>query len=315
MAKLINDRMAKAVKKRALGRGLSALIKETNPEVDSVEDEGADEVVGNMAEIAISNIVVNPNQPRTKFDEDKLKELSSSIRSLGIIQPITVRKVGYDKYQIVSGERRYRASRLAGLTKIPAYIRIANDGEMLQMALVENIQRHNLDPIEVALSYQRLIDELGITQEELSTSVGKKRSTIANYLRLLKLDPLIQAGMRDGMISMGHGRALVNIDNEQIQFDIYQNIIKDSLSVRQLEALIKQIKEGGELNEGEKEEVEPENPKEEFNISEKYSNFMSNLSTHIGSKVDVKLGKNGKGKLIIDFDTDDDFERIKNLLQ
>ena len=195
--------MAKATKKQALGRGLSALLKDTSSNVKNNDD-----VVGNIIEIALETIQVNPYQPRTYFDEDTLSELATSIRELGVIQPITVRKLG-DTYQLVSGERRFRASKLIGNKKIPAYIRTANDQEMLEMALVENIQRKNLDPIEIALSYQRLIDEIQLTQENLSARVGKKRSTVANYLRLLKLDPILQTGMRDGFISMGHGRALI----------------------------------------------------------------------------------------------------------
>ena len=195
--------MAKATKKQALGRGLSALLKDT-----SVSDTFNDAVVGSIIEISLENIQVNPYQPRTYFDEESLRELASSIKELGVIQPITVRKIG-DSFQLVSGERRFRASKLIGNKSIPAYIRTANDQEMLEMALVENIQRKNLDPIEVALSYQRLIDEIQLTQEELSVRVGKKRSTVTNYLRLLKLDPILQTGMRDGFISMGHGRALI----------------------------------------------------------------------------------------------------------
>ena len=194
--------MAKATKKQALGRGLSALLKDTSSNVKDNYD-----VVGNIIEVALETIQVNPYQPRTYFDEDSLSELATSIRELGVIQPITVRKLG-DTYQLVSGERRFRASKLIGNKTIPAYVRTANDQEMLEMALVENIQRKNLDPIEIALSYQRLIDEIQLTQENLSVRVGKKRSTISNYLRLLKLDPIIQTGIRDGFISMGHGRTL-----------------------------------------------------------------------------------------------------------
>ena len=202
--------MAKATKKQALGRGLSALLKDPANDIRSAEDKNADKVVGNIIDLDISNIEVNPFQPRTSFNEDALRELASSIKELGVIQPITVRKLSFDKYQLVSGERRFRASKLLGNTTIPAYIRIANDQESLEMALVENIQRQDLDPIEIALSYQRLIDEIQLTQEQMSNRVGKNRSTIANYLRLLKLDPIVQTGMRDGFLSMGHGRASVS---------------------------------------------------------------------------------------------------------
>ena len=197
--------MAKATKKQALGRGLSALLKDPSNDIQSVGDKNADKVVGSIVELDLDAISVNPFQPRTSFNEESLRELASSIRELGVIQPITVRKLDFNSYQLVSGERRFRASKLIGLKTIPSYIRIANDQESLEMALVENIQRQDLDPIEIAISYQRLIEEVNVTQEELSDRVGKNRSTIANYLRLLKLDPIIQTGMRDGFISMGHG--------------------------------------------------------------------------------------------------------------
>src|SRR5690554_5352283 len=207
--------MAKATRKQALGRGLSALLKDPSSDIKSVEDKNADNVVGSIVELELGSIEVNPFQPRTSFNEESLRELASSIKELGVIQPITVRKLDFNKYQLVSGERRFRASKLVGLETIPAYIRIANDQESLEMALVENIQRQDLDPIEIALSYQRLIEEISVTQEELSDRVGKNRSTIANYLRLLRLDPIIQTGMRDGFISMGHGRALINVRSEE----------------------------------------------------------------------------------------------------
>ena len=194
--------MGKAIKKQALGRGLSALLKDPENDIQSVNDKNADKVVGSIVELDLDSIEINPFQPRSNFNEDTLKELATSIRELGVIQPITVRKSEFNKYQLISGERRLRASKLAGLSTIPAYIRIANDNESLTMALVENIQRHDLDPIEIALSYQRLMDEIQLTQEQMSDRVGKKRSRIANYLRLLKIDPIIQTGIRDGFISM-----------------------------------------------------------------------------------------------------------------
>src|SRR5699024_245189 len=209
--------MAKATKKQALGRGLSALLKDPEHDIKSAKDENADKVVGSIVELEIETIDVNPHQPRTSFNEAALKELAASIKELGVIQPITVRKVDFNTYQLVSGERRYRASKLVGLKAIPAYIRIANDQESLEMALVENIQRQDLDPIEIALSYQRLLDEIDLTQEKLSERVGKNRSTISNYLRLLKLDPIVQTGMRDGFLSMGHGRAIINIPDSEAQ--------------------------------------------------------------------------------------------------
>ena len=237
--------MAKATRKQALGRGLSALLKDPENDINSVSDRNADKVVGNIVELDIDAIDVNPFQPRSHFNDETLQELASSINELGVIQPITVRKSDFNKFQLVSGERRYRASKLIGLKTIPAYIRIANDQESLEMALVENIQRQDLDPIEIALSYNRLINEIGLTQEKLSDRVGKKRSTIANYLRLLRLDPIIQTGMRDGFISMGHGRTLVNIDQKEDQIRLYEKIIGSNLSVRDTEGAVKAYHGGG----------------------------------------------------------------------
>lgn len=293
--------MAKANKKQALGRGLSALLKDTT-NINSAADKNADKVVGNIIEITLDSIEVNPYQPRTYFDEESLRELASSIRELGVIQPITVRKIG-DSFQLVSGERRFRASKLVGNKTIPAYIRIANDQEMLEMALVENIQRKNLDPIEVALSYQRLIDEIQLTQEELSTRVGKKRSTVTNYLRLLKLDPILQTGMRDGFISMGHGRALINVENTGDQLNIYEKILKEKLSVRQTEELVKNLKSGN-TSKKEARKTVPKYIKES----------LPDISSFFGHKIDVTVNAKGKGKISIPFHSKEDFERIKNLL-
>ncbi len=237
--------MAKATKKQALGRGLSALLKDPDNDIKTAKDKNADKVVGNIVELELEAIEVNPFQPRTSFNEDALQELATSIKELGVIQPITVRKTDFNKYQLVSGERRYRASKLVGLKTVPAYIRIANDQESLEMALVENIQRQDLDPIEIALSYQRLIDEIDLTQEQMSDRIGKNRSTIANYLRLLKLDPIIQTGMRDGFLSMGHGRALINVEDTEIQLKIYEKIISDALSVRDTEQLVRSYQKNG----------------------------------------------------------------------
>ena len=256
----------------------------------------------------IDFIEVNPFQPRTNFSEESLRELASSIRELGIIQPITVRKLGLNKYQLVSGERRYRASKLLSLETIPAYVRIANDQESLEMALVENIQRQDLDPIEIALSYQRLIDEIQLTQEQMSERVGKKRSTIANYLRLLKLDPIIQTGMRDGFISMGHGRALITIEDQTIQLDIYEKILSNKLSVRETEVLVRNYNTNDEIKLPSKTDTDEELPK--F-IKKSISTF----SEYFGHKIDVKVSKNGKGKITIPFHSEEDFNRIKKLVQ
>ena len=295
--------MAKATKKQALGRGLSALLKDPNNDIKSVQDKNADKVVGNIVELELDNIEVNPFQPRTSFNEETLRELASSIRELGVIQPITVRKLGFDSYQLVSGERRFRASKLLGNETIPAYIRIANDQESLEMALVENIQRQDLDPIEIAMSYQRLIDEIQLTQEQMSERVGKNRSTIANYLRLLKLDPIIQTGMRDGFLSMGHGRALINISDTGDQLDIYEKIIADKLSVRQTEALVKNYHNTAET-------VLPEPPEAPKFIKKGVKDFVD----YFGAKVDVKVAKNGRGKITIPFSSEEDFNRIKKLI-
>ncbi len=298
--------MAKALKKQALGRGLSALLKDPENDIKSVTDKNADQVVGNIIELELDAIEINPFQPRSNFNEESLKELASSIKELGLIQPITVRKLDFNKYQLISGERRLRASKLVGLTTVPAYIRIANDNESLVMALVENIQRHDLDPIEIALSYQRLIDEIQLTQEQMSERVGKKRSTIANYLRLLKLDPIIQTGIRDGFISMGHGRAIINIEDLEIQTNIYQKIVSQNLSVRDTEALVKNYQESLK--------PKPANqPKStSFEIDQNQKNA---FNSYFGTKVDVKVAGNGKGKITIPFHSEEDFNRIIKLIK
>ncbi|MCL4155524.1 UNVERIFIED_CONTAM: hypothetical protein GTU68_022576 [Idotea baltica] len=249
---------------------------------------------------------MNPFQPRTNFNEESLRELASSIKELGVIQPITVRKLQFNKYQLVSGERRFRASKLIGLKTIPAYIRIANDQESLEMALVENIQRQDLDPIEIALSYQRLIDEINLTQEQMSERVGKKRSTIANYLRLLKLDPIIQTGMRDGFISMGHGRAIINIEDQTIQLDIYEKILENKLSVRDTENLVRHFNATQNVN-------VPTKTKDE--LPKFVKNGIKDFSEYFGHKIDVKISSNGKGKITIPFHSEEDFNRIKKLVQ
>ncbi|KAB1155054.1 ParB/RepB/Spo0J family partition protein [Flavobacterium luteum] len=298
--------MTQAVKKQALGRGLSALLKDPDNNIQSVDDKNADKVVGNIIELDIDSIEINPFQPRSNFNEESLRELATSIRELGVIQPITVRKTDFNQYQLISGERRLRASKLSGLTTIPAYIRIANDNESLIMALVENIQRHDLDPIEIALSYQRLIDEIQLTQEQMSDRVGKKRSTIANYLRLLKLDPIIQTGIRDGFITMGHGRAIINIDDLDIQTDIYQKIVSDNLSVRETEALVKTYQES----------LKPTPAKiVKGNSFEVEENEKKAISTYFGTKVEVKVAGNGKGKITIPFHSEEDFKRIIKLIK
>lgn len=298
--------MAKATKKQALGRGLSALLKDPDNDIQSVSDKNADKVIGSVVELDVNSIEVNPFQPRSNFNDEALEELASSIRELGIIQPITVRKLDFNKFQLVSGERRFRASKLVGLETIPAYIRIANDQESLEMALVENIQRQDLDPIEIALSYQRLIDEIEITQEKLSDRVGKKRSTITNYLRLLKLDPIIQTGMRDGFISMGHGRALINIERKKDQIAIYEKVVSEGLSVRATEQLVKARKEPESTGSAKK--------KSGQDVPEFVSESLDSIKERLATKVDITTSKNGKGKIVIPFHSEEDFKRIKKLL-
>lgn len=296
--------MTKATKKQALGRGLSALLKDPANDIQSIEDKNADKVVGNIVELDIDTIEINPFQPRSNFNEDTLQELATSIKELGIIQPITVRKLDFNKYQLISGERRLRASKLAERKTIPAYIRIADDNDSLMMALVENIQRHDLDPIEVAISYQRMIDEIGLTQEQMSEKVGKKRSTITNYLRLLKLDPIIQTGMRDGFISMGHGRALININDYDAQIDIYRKVVRQSLSVRETENLVKQYQDS----------LKPKSAKKSAKSFEVNDDSKKNLAEFFGAKIEVKA-TNGKGKIIIPFHSEEDFNRLLKLIE
>ncbi len=295
--------MAKPNKNNRLGRGLSALLKD-EPTIRSASDEGAKKLVGNILEIDLGKITANPWQPRSNFDKKALEELVASIDALGVIQPITVRKKENGDYELISGERRFRASELAGKKSIPAYVRLANDQEMLEMALVENIQRQDLDAIEIALSYQQLIDEIKLTQEELSKRVGKDRSSITNYLRLLKLDPIIQTGIRDGMISMGHGRALMAIDDADLQFDIYEKIVRNNLSVRDTEKLIKSIKTG---------EQKPDKVKE-VELPPLYQTALNDMVKSLNTKVEIKRAKNGKGKIILNFTSDEEFERLRIFL-
>ena len=294
--------MAKSGKKPALGRGLSALLQDPDNDIKSADDKNADQVVGNVIELAIDQIEVNPFQPRTQFNEESLKELAGSIQELGIIQPITVRKIGFNEFQLVSGERRFRAAKMIGLATVPAYVRIANDQESLEMALVENIQRQDLDPIEIGLSYQRLIDEISLTQEQLSQRVGKKRSTIANYMRLLKLDPIVQTGIRDGFLSMGHGRALINVENREDQLDLYQKVIKGDLSVRKTEALVKDLKK-------------PPTEKEVVHTPPYLEEGKADFGQFFGVDVNISFNKDGKGIIHIPFESQQEFSRMKKRLK
>ena len=294
--------MMNSNKKRALGRGLSAILESPETDITS-KDISGEFVVGAIANIPIDLIETNPFQPRNQFEEDALKELSHSIKEQGIIQPITVRKIGYDKYQLISGERRLRASKLAGLTAIPAYIRIANDQQMLEMALVENIQREQLNSIEVAISFQRLLDECNLTQEQLSERVGKNRATISNFIRLLKLAPEVQVIIRDGQISMGHARALISIEDAQAQITITNNIINNDLSVRETEEIVRNLNK------------QPENKSAKNNeLSEPLKASKNKLAYILGTKVDLNRNEKGKGSIVISFKNDKELSRILILL-
>lgn len=300
-----------STKRNALGRGLSALLENANTDITSNNKlEGEGKVVGAIANIEISKIETNPFQPRTNFEEDALNELSASIKEHGIIQPITVRKLGYDKYQLISGERRFRASQLAGLTSVPAYIRIANDQAMLEMALVENIQRENLDAIEVAISYKRLIDECSLTQEQLSQKVSKQRSTITNYLRLLKLPVEIQLAIRNGDISMGHARALISVENVDLQLDIYNKIVLNDLSVRDVEDLARGVKT--DIEKTSKSSSDKKATKASLSVEQ--INALEDLRAVFNAKVLISKESNGKGKIVIPFKSDNDLKRILDLL-
>lgn len=296
-------------KKPALGRGLGALLQNSDTDITSksrLESDGNQQIVGSVSTILIKNIEANPFQPRTQFEKEALLELSESIKEYGIIQPVTVRKLGYDKFQLISGERRFRASQIAGITEIPAFIRIANDQEMLEMALVENIQRQDLDAIEVAFSYQKLIEECNLTQEKLSEKVSKKRSTVANYLRLLKLPVEIQLAIRTKELSMGHARALINISDDKLQVKIAKRIIAEGLSVRQVEEIAKDKKE-----ENLTKEKAVKTPK---NLSFSDLKIQEDLSTFLKSEVSIEKNNRGKGKLVIAFKDEAELDRITELL-
>jgi ParB family chromosome partitioning protein len=313
-------------KKSALGRGLGALIEDVNQDSQYYVEPHQENTVDAVNEIDMNSIEVNPFQPRTDFDLEGLNELAASIKQLGIIQPITVRKVNDSKYQLISGERRFRASRIAGLSKIPAYVRTADDNTMLELALVENIQREDLNAIEIAIGYQRLIDECNLTQENLSERVGKKRATVANYLRLLKLPAEVQLGLRDKKLSMGHARALVSIDDPKIQMEVYRQVLEQELSVRAIEGLVKKLSElepeiipeaifnpdidefRDEITDEIKEEIVneipqelPEPVKQEINIvepplPEPYKNFQDHLSNRFKSHVELKRNDKVSGR-------------------
>lgn len=287
-------------KKRAMGRGLGAILSAESKAVQSATDAGAKDLVGNIVEIPIEDIYPNANQPRTHFDEKALQELAESIKVLGIIQPITVRKDGA-KFEIISGERRYRASKMAGLKEIPAYVRLVNDQELLEMALVENIQREDLDAIEVALTYQRLLEEIGLTQEALSQRVGKERSTITNSIRLLKLNPDVQQAIRNGDISAGHGRAILSLENPEDQQALFKQIVNNRLSVRQAEEAVKHFKSPKEISISKEPKTLPNN----LRRAEK------TLADALALKVEIKSSAKGdKGKIVLNFDNEEELEKI-----
>ena len=289
--------MGKSKQKKVLGRGLSALLNDNNHNIESIGDNNAELIVGSIIDLTIEKISNNPFQPRTNFNEESIKELSTSIKQLGVIQPVTVRKIKGNKYQLVSGERRLRASELAGLKTIPSYVRLADDRESLEMALVENIQRQDLDPIEIGLSYERLINEIKLTQDQLSERIGKKRSTISNYMRLLKLDPIIQTGIRDRFITMGHGRALVNISDSKLQIELYKKIVKKGLSVRGIESLVKNLRDNKIKS-------------TENYLSPFINQAAEELKTILGTSVSVSSNKQGKGILKINFDSQEELQNI-----
>ena len=286
-------------KKRAMGRGLGAILSaESKSSINNATDEGADKLVGNILEISLEDIYPNATQPRTYFDEKALNDLAQSIKSLGVIQPITLRKDG-GKFEIISGERRFRASKIAGLKSVPAYIRLVNDQELLEMALVENIQREDLDAIEVALTYQRLLEEIGLTQENLSQRVGKERSTITNSIRLLRLNPVVQDAIRSGEISAGHGRAIISLEDENLQSILFKKITAQKLNVRQAEQEVQKLKK----------------PQVKNKSASILPNFLKkaekNISDILDVKVEIKSSATGKkGKIVLDFKNEQELEQI-----
>ncbi len=295
-------------KRKALGRGLSALLNDsdnvqqaTKPTVTESRETNQ---AGSVNEIKLSEIEVNPFQPRTDFDQEALKELADSIKLQGLIQPITVRRLNAHSYQLISGERRFRASKLAGLTQVPAYVRTANDQQMLEMALIENIQRENLNAIEVALSFQRMIEECSLKQEELGDRVSKNRSTVTNYLRLLKLPPVVQASIRDGNLSMGHAKALITIDDPAKQIYLHNHIIEQGLSVRRTEELVREMQRPAIKKEGK--QPEP--------VSFQLQKIQDDLASKFSSRVKLKIGSQGKGSIEIPFLSEDDLTRILEIM-
>ena len=294
-----------AKKNTGLGKGLGALLAEPSSIVHKINSESVIQNKSSLiGEIYISQIEVNPYQPRSHFNEEAIDDLAQSIQVQGIIQPITVRKLSQNKYQLISGERRLQASKKAGLDQIPAYIRLANDQQMLEMALIENIQRENLNAIEIALSYQRLLTECDLKQEQLGDRVGKNRSTVTNYLRLLKLPPDIQVGLRDGRLSMGHARSLIVIDNIDLQLEVFQRILTEGLSVRKTESIVR-----GLLNKKTKDKFE------NTAITPEIEKVQRRLSSHFGTMIKIKSKNNAKGEISIPFASVNELNRILDLIE
>lgn len=285
--------------KRVLGRGLDAILSSPDTDITS-KDISGNYVAGAIAELEVDQIDANPFQPRTDFDEAMLHELAESIKSQGVIQPVTVRKMGREHYQLIAGERRLKASRMAGLKTIPAFIRVANDEQMLEMALIENIHRQNLNAIEVAISYKRLIEECALTQEQLSEKVGKNRTTITNFLRLLKLPPEIQIALRDGTITMGHARALIAVEHEAAQLRLLKLVLDEGLSVRQIEQMVRDMNKPR----GKKKKTSP------AELPEKYKKISALLSDALGIPVSLKRNNKGAGSIVIPFKDDESLERV-----
>ncbi|MBR6063876.1 MAG: ParB/RepB/Spo0J family partition protein [Bacteroidales bacterium] len=288
--------MEKDAKK--LGKGLGALLG--GGDLPIASNSVARIKQDSVGKIRIDSIEVNPNQPRTKFDEEALRELAESIKTYGLIQPITVRPIANGRYQLISGERRLRACKLAGLQEVPTYVRTVDEMQSIQMALVENIQREDLNALEIALSYQRLVDEFGFSQEEVSEKVGKNRTTVTNYLRLLKLSLPAQIAVRDNVISMGHARALVTLENEKLQEKVLKQVIDNGLSVRQTESLVKKYSS----------EFKPAKTKIKITLSDEVNQFVSSISKKLNSKVSVNKDLSGKGKIVIPFTSDEDLKQM-----
>jgi ParB family chromosome partitioning protein len=291
-------------KKSALGRGLEAILQSPDTDITS-KDISGNYVVGAIANLNINSIEANPFQPRNDFEEEALKELADSISEQGIIQPLTVRKLGYDKYQIISGERRLRAAKMIGMNEVPCYIRVANDEQMLEMALIENTHREDLNAIEIAISYQRLIEECKLTQEELSKKIGKQRSTIANYIRLLRLPAEVQVAIRDGLITSGHARTFINIDDRDEQLKLLREILDGELSVRQVEEKVRKNYKT----------TARRKKKRTGQLPEKFVLLSKNLSETLNTKVELKRNNKGKGSIVINFRSDEEMEKIVELLK